>query len=266
MILNDRSIRDRQLVRNATESCYRSASYDLTVGSIVTADGEEVDHHRLGPQEVVKVISAESVEMPVDVTAYVHVKTGLCNEGILALNIGIVDPGFSGPLQSALINFGKTTHKIKRGSVFGRITFHAQMPPERITKVVRSMNDVKDEAKTHVDKYLARDFLNFSKTVKKAAKKATSEYRNTLLFILPLFAFLFAGLTYFLNFSNMSRLEGYINVQDRVTDARRREEMEAKLSELAELQKEISEIKQQMARDSPVDRSTETKRSAPERQ
>jgi deoxycytidine triphosphate deaminase len=251
VILNDSSIKERKLVRNANEGQYRACSYDLTVGSVITPEGDVVDEHALKPQGVVKVVSAEIVDVPSNLTGYVHVKTGLCNEGVLALNIGIVDPGFSGPLQSTLINFGKNLHRLHKGSVFGRITFHEQMPSNGQSKSVeRTIEQVKTEAKSHVDKYLAEDFLNFSKTVKKAAKKAAGEYRNTLLYYAPALALLLTIFTFVLNFSNMSRMESYINVKDRTAELEDRREMAAKISELEknrdELSEEVKQLKEQI--------------------
>jgi len=226
MILNDTSIRARGLVRNANDDRYRTASYDLTVAAVIAPSGEIVSEHLLPPQGMIKVVSEEIVDIPANITGYVHVKTGLCNEGVLALNIGIVDPCFCGPLQSALINFGKVSQRIRKGMVFGRITFHEQMAPDTPPKAVkRSVDDVKAAAQSDVDRFLAADFLNFSKTVEEASKKAGEDYRATLLKYIPLMVVILASLTYFLNFANMSRLESYISVKDRATEERQRDEM-----------------------------------------
>jgi deoxycytidine triphosphate deaminase len=249
MILNDITIKQLNLVKNAKENSFRSASYDLTIGKIITPYGDPVDERILPPQGVVKVISNESVEIPPHITGYVHVKTHLCNQGVLALNIGIVDPGFSGPLQSTLINFGKIRHRIRKGETFGRITFHEQNNAGSKTTINdRSMDDVIHAAKHDVDVYLAPDFLDFNKTVTEAAKKATDGYKEALIKYLPFIAILLAGLTYFLNFANMSRLEGYINVKDRAADVQERQELRAALVKLATksdaLEAELAQIRQ----------------------
>jgi deoxycytidine triphosphate deaminase len=233
MVLNDVRIKDLNLVRNATATSFRAASYDLTIGTIITPEGAAVYEHAIPPQGVVKVISNEIVHVPSNITGYVHVKTQLCNEGILTLNIGIVDPGFSGPLQSTVINFGKTLHRLHKGAVFGRITFHDQSAEGSNTpQISRSLEMVLQDAKSHVDRYLAKDFLDFTKTVKAAAHEAAGEYRNIILWFAPGLALLLATFTFFLNFSNMSRLESYINVKDRAADLKDREDLNAKLVEL----------------------------------
>lgn len=266
MILNDANIKGRKLLRNAVEGRYRPASYDLTVESIITSEGKVVEDYALEPQGLVKVISAELVDLPPEITGYVHVKTSLCNEGVLALNIGIVDPCFSGPLQSTLVNFGKITHRIKKGSVFGRITFHEQMTPTKHEKVVRSMDEVREEAQRDVDRYLGPDFLNFSKTVKAAAKEATSEYRNVLLWFAPVLALLLAAFTLFLNFGNMWRLEHYLDVKGRATEISQMGELMTKMSEMEksrqQLEQEIAELKKQRSQkpEQPTDSTPRQRR------
>jgi hypothetical protein len=174
------------------------------------------------------------------------VKTSLCNEGILALNIGIVDPGFSGPLQCTLVNFGKRRYRLKAGTIFGRITFHENEPISDLKGDSRTLQQVTEIAQDDVRKYLASDFLNFSKTVRKAAKQATSQYRDMLLWWLPLFATLLAGLTLFLNFQNLSRLERYINVEDRATELKHQEDLESRIrsleSDRAALQRQLEQL------------------------
>ena len=251
MILGKKSIKDLGLISKVTdEGKYGDASYDLTVGTIVTPDGDTgKTSFPLKPQGIVKVVSQEEFKLPPDVMGYVHVKTALCNEGVLALNIGIVDPCFSGPLQSALLNFGKVTHRIHKGDVFGRITFHQSqkletdpLDPERVVKLQKlivSETKAKASAQSDVDKYLAADFLDFANTVKKAAKRATSEYRNTLLWYAPVLALLLAIFTYLLNFANMHRLEGYINIKDRATETTEIDELKANIKKLTDDQEEV---------------------------
>jgi TolA-binding protein len=65
-----------------------------------------------------------------------------------------------------------------------------------------------------------------------------------LLWWLPLFATLLAGLTLFLNFQNISRLERYINVEDRATELQHQENVESRIQTLendrAALQRELN--------------------------
>jgi deoxycytidine triphosphate deaminase len=242
MILTNKSIKRLELVRNESggNDNYRAASYDLTVGTIVTPDGDtNQKDYALPPQGVVKVISAERIVLPPNVTAYVHVKTALCNEGVLALNIGIVDPCWDGPLQSTLLNFGKVKHRIHQGSVFGRITFHLHRQPENPKVSAINVEKAQRDAQSHVDKFLAADFLDFSRTVKEAAKEATHEYRNILLWFVPGLALLLTLFTYLLNFSNMHRLEGYISIKDRAMETEEISDLKAAVKRLSDGQDQL---------------------------
>jgi deoxycytidine triphosphate deaminase len=252
MILGKKRIKELNLIsKGAIEAKYQEASYDLTVGTIVSPDGEtNKTDFPLRPQGIVKVISQEEFALPANVMAYVHVKTALCNEGVLALNIGIVDPRWTGPLQSALLNFGKVTHRIHKGDVFGRITFHITEEPEKPTdaelselkrRLTATENQAKARAQSDVDKYLAADFLDFSNTVKAAAKKAAAEYRNTLLWYAPALALLLTIFTFLLNFANMHKIEGYINVRDRTDQEERLVKLSSDLAEVRASQAHLTD-------------------------
>ena len=177
MVLNGATITERGLVLGGVTSSLRDASYDLTIKDLVTSEGKIVDEYLLPAQGIVKVISAEEVRMPQDVVGYVLVKTGLCNEGVLALNIGIVDPGFEGPLQSALINFGKTDIRLHAGDVFSRISFHALNAPGSTRPAAVSRDSVQRSVKQQIDRFLPATFLDIPKTAEKAAEKMFADYK-----------------------------------------------------------------------------------------
>lgn len=217
MVLSGSTISARGLIVGGAPSSFRDGSYDLTIGDLVTSEGGVVQEFLLPAQGIVKVISAEEVKVPADIIGYVLVKTKLCNEGVLALNIGIVDPGFEGPLQSALINFGKTDIRLHAGDVFGRISFHtldtprtAPPPPANAKEAVRR------EVKRQVDQFLPSTFLDIPKTAEKAAEKIFADYKSSMLKWLPAVALLIAGMTFALNFGNMWLLYAYMKPQDQV--------------------------------------------------
>jgi len=214
MVLNGATITARGLVLGAVKSSLRDASYDLTIKDLVTPEGKIVDEYLLPAQGIVKVISAEEVKMPQDVVGYVLVKTSLCNEGVLALNIGIIDPGFEGPLQSALINFGKTDIRLHAGDVFSRISFHALNAPGTAKPATVSRECVQRAAKQQMDRFLPSTFLDIPKTAEKAAEKIFSDYKSAMLRWLPAIAFLVTLMTFALNFGNMWLLYAYMKPQD----------------------------------------------------
>ena len=73
---------------------------------------------------MVEVISIETIKVPQNVAGYASVKTGLSRQGLLALNTGILDPGYEGPLSATVVNFGKSDSLLNHGDTFLRLTFH----------------------------------------------------------------------------------------------------------------------------------------------
>jgi deoxycytidine triphosphate deaminase len=123
MLLSCDQIRQRNIVSDGVEDSFRFNSYDLTVGAIIQASGDEVEDHLLKPQGIIEVISRERICLPEDIVGYALVKTKLCNLGILPLNIGIIDSGYQGYLSAMLLNFSNEDFRIDKGDVFLRLTF-----------------------------------------------------------------------------------------------------------------------------------------------
>ena len=104
------------LIENGVDGGFRAASYDLHVGAILEApqedkrsSGSATEDIRvstgfsLRPQGMVRVISRERVKLPENIIGYALTKNGLSNKGILAINIGIIDPGYEGPISSTTL-------------------------------------------------------------------------------------------------------------------------------------------------------------------
>src|ERR1700733_1213936 len=124
MLLNKQEIQAGGIILNAASNRYRHASYDLEIGQIIDIDGHVVDELVLEPQGMVRVISREKVKLPGNISGCAHVKTGLTDQGILATNVGIIDPDYKGYLSSTLINVGRNRFPLRNGDVFLRLVFH----------------------------------------------------------------------------------------------------------------------------------------------
>jgi deoxycytidine triphosphate deaminase len=113
MMLNNREIVDLGLIpTNYNENSLRAAGYDLRIARLVEKSPDRKvescdDDIDVPPQGVAVLISQEVIRLPRNICAYASVKTSLCREGILAINTGVVDPGWEGPLSSLMLNFGK---------------------------------------------------------------------------------------------------------------------------------------------------------------
>lgn len=113
----------------------QASSFDLTIGKIFDHDGKEVDGpFTLEPGHMVQVVSAEVFNLADDVTGHVTYKTTLTRIGIWALTVGIVDPGWKGPVATSLLNFSRNSYTIHSGDSFLRVSFfeHATVSSDRI--------------------------------------------------------------------------------------------------------------------------------------
>ena len=128
MILTGSQIRTASIVHNPSSSGWRDTTYDATVGEIIQ-EGVPVkeDTFVLAPRALVWIISNEEFHIPNDVTGLATLKTGWTHKGILALNVGIVDPGWHGPLAAAVVNFSKTKFVISKNDPFLRVIFHEHL-------------------------------------------------------------------------------------------------------------------------------------------
>jgi dUTPase len=157
----------------------------------------------LPPQGIVLVISQEAVIIPKNIAGFAMVKTGLCNDGVLAINIGILDPNYSGPISSFLINFGKNKYALREGSVFLRLTFFEYDQQHDLPVQVRkSDSEYVGEKKVAVVQNFSATFLDLRATIQDAAEQAFSRYQKTLFVWLPVIAVMLALLTFFLNLGN----------------------------------------------------------------
>jgi deoxycytidine triphosphate deaminase len=200
-LLNGQEIKASDLIEGASDRGYRAASYDVRIGQIVGPDGELLDSYLLPPQGVVEVISQERMKLPTGISGYALVKTGLCNEGVLALNIGIIDPGYDGLLSSALVNFSKKGRLLLAGETFLRLTFHRVAETNGQSRSVPMKNEeyIADKRRKVAENF-PKHFLNVDELVDHATNDAVKKLRSTFFWGVPLTAVGLALLTFFINF------------------------------------------------------------------
>lgn len=128
MVLTASELAGKGIVKGAVAVGERPTTYDATVGSIIRC-GVEIKEASfvLRPRHIVWVVSAETFDMGDDTTGLATLKTQWTHQGVLALNVGIVDPGWNGPLAAAVVNFSNSDFVIERGAPFFRILFHKHL-------------------------------------------------------------------------------------------------------------------------------------------
>ena len=203
-MLTDADIKRHGLIRRGKAENYRSSSYDLTIGQMIDPDGEIVSRYKLPAQGIVEVISEEEVRLPSAIAGMAMVKTRLCQEGILALSIGIIDPCFEGRISSFMINFGREPKLLQRGEVFLRTTFQPLSgEPDNTAAFKQNYSEmIRERRRMSVERFDAT-FLSVDSVASKSAEKVVTDYRNKALVYVGATALLLAFLTFLVNFSTI---------------------------------------------------------------
>ncbi len=93
-------------------SCLNPAGYDLRSAKKVV----------LEPRHYELVATLETVELGLNVTAYLHIRSSLAREGVIG-SFAVVDPGFRGQLTLNLHNVSEKTITIREGERIVQIVF-----------------------------------------------------------------------------------------------------------------------------------------------
>lgn len=141
-VLSDGEIRelisDRNLIVDAVDERIVSCSYEFRPGIIVST-GRDVDArcvlnwtgqtgptdiHSIKPGELVWVRTLEKVIMPKDVCAFWWQTNRLSRQGLMLVNMSMIEPGYQGPLACLFVNFGNKPVIIDPGSAVAKLVFN----------------------------------------------------------------------------------------------------------------------------------------------
>jgi deoxycytidine triphosphate deaminase len=156
----------RKLVKDAKLKNLKNGTFDLSIGDIIPIGKEGLKQRRskdgmasyvLDPREMVWILSAESFNMPSDVTGIATLRTAFTQQGMLALNVGIIDPLYKGPISTALINFSNVPRELKVGTPFFRVVFLEHSDVKEFNKKDESRDGI-DYLKTLEEQSLKFDF------------------------------------------------------------------------------------------------------------
>jgi hypothetical protein len=198
-LLTGEEIKSEKLVTDGADKFYRASTYDLSVGDIIPAGGElwTESKYLVPPGGMVRVISKESLKLSDEVTGHVLLKNELCTKGVLAINIGVVDPAFEGPLSSTLINFGREPWPLEKGTAFLRVSFLRCSKSANLKPVKYDRDKYLARAVQEVLAYSAPTFLNMDTMTTKAAEKAFASFKEGLILWATVVAVLLALLAIF---------------------------------------------------------------------
>ncbi|MES2112506.1 MAG: hypothetical protein V4577_27380 [Bacteroidota bacterium] len=180
MLLNSSEIKKSGLLEKAVDENYCAHSYDLTAGKIITLDNNVLEEFEIPPQSMAIVVSNETFNLKdKNIVGYTTVKNTLSRKGIMAVNVGLVDPGYVGPISSILLNFGKTSVLLKKGDSFLRMTFQKFTPlkkedfPKGIQTIQLDYDTYVEQRKNEANTYLDSSFLYINVIKKRILKKAS---------------------------------------------------------------------------------------------
>jgi dUTPase len=255
-LLSGEEIKSRGLVDDGDDRLFRASTYDLSVGDIIPAEGEAYEGARysLPPGGMVRVVSKEVLQLPHTVTGHVLLKNALCTKGVLAINIGVADPGFRGPISSTLINFGSRDFVVEKGTPFLRVSFH-RCPESPLAKNSKKYDrdTYLKEVKQEVRAYSGPTFLNMNATAAQAAETAFGNFKNNLLIWASVAAIVLALLAIFAPLG-AANVDKYIAAREkrepRVEQAFEKQIEERYESRLKVLSDQVEELKKILAKQS----------------
>ena len=122
-ILPGTEIRQRidELIKFGDVSRVESCSYDMCVGTIfrglsrINCDTQGNQNVELQPGEFVHIFTKEELTLPADISVTAYAINARSSKGLLVLNPGHVDPGFSGPLTVTAWNLNNRKETIQVG-------------------------------------------------------------------------------------------------------------------------------------------------------
>jgi deoxycytidine triphosphate deaminase len=171
MVLSHEQIKSTTIIIDGIDSNYENASYDLRVENIIDMDGKEHNEIKISPQGMMYIIFKEKIVLDNNTIGFAHVKTSLTQKGIMATNIGIIDPGYNGYISTLLINFSKTPFFIKKGNAALRVTFNEVKPFTEKKPSKNGLDFTKYvEARQSDTDRLGEKFLNLSQIEREVAK------------------------------------------------------------------------------------------------
>jgi dUTPase len=185
----------------------QGSSFDLTIGSIFDHEGKKVDRlFTIKPGHMVQVVSSEMFNLSDRVTGHATYKTTLTKKGIWALTVGIVDPGWDGPVATTLLNFSRVDHTITEGDAFLRVSLfeHDPVPTDKVRKAPPLEAYLKDIQKTAASSFPIT-FLDTDKIAETAGGKVLERVRKEALVWVAGIALLFTVLQVAVNLTSSYR-------------------------------------------------------------
>jgi deoxycytidine triphosphate deaminase len=220
------------------EPAIQGTGFDLTIGYIFDHEGKKVDGpFTIKPGHMVQVVSSEVFDLSDRVTGHVTYKTTLTKRGIWALTVGIVDPGWDGPVATTLLNFSRVDYAIAKGDPFLRVSFfeHASVP-ETKTRKAPSLEAYLKEIQKSAASNFPITFLDSENIAEAAGRNVLDRVRKEALVWVGGIAVMFTVLQLVVNFASYRPYWVNTTVAQRDVDEMR--------SRIDAIQQELTKLKE----------------------
>jgi deoxycytidine triphosphate deaminase len=233
-----------KLLKNTVNDSLKGGCYYLRIHSIIPAGDEAKKYdakkpklfHNLEPGGLAWVISQEEFTIKeTSITALVTLRSSFTKKGLLALDVGLVDANFFGPIGTLVINFSNQCIRLDEGEMFFRVVFfehdaadESHVPPVVNKTHVEYVQDilstkigwfsstflqtselgdrVRDSIKADLIEKLEPELLD-----KIAARFLSKNLRKLVSLVIIVLVFFIAG-TY------LSGVSGYLHTKDQIQD------------------------------------------------
>lgn len=239
------------IIVDPRDAGWRSIGYDLGVGEVFAPPENEhlsmindgKDQYDIPPAGIVVIRSREKLRMPRNVYADAVPKSSLCEKGLLALNTGVVDPGYEGDIVATVLNFSKESIRIRKGESFLRLVFY------EAGYEVEKLDQFRDISNRHeISKRYPHFFLNipsvFGKLFDERIERVIPKAGVIVTFVATILALIALGVGGY----QLIVVGGQLANEEHVNRARTAEEYSATaLEKVDERARELAELRERVA-------------------
>ena len=130
-VLSDKTIKERiaknELIPGGDPNSATHCSYEFTAALMLRGGSHQEERIESGvviePAQLVWIRAREEISLPANMVGlWIQTQT-LAREGLLLLNISLIEPGYRGPLSAVLVNFGKKPVPISPRTKIAKVIF-----------------------------------------------------------------------------------------------------------------------------------------------
>lgn len=131
-VLSDKTIKEKmsrnELVPKGNLNSAEFCSYEFTAAVMLRGGSgcfEPIDElgTEIKPAELVWIKAHEEISVPLNMVGlWIQTQT-LSRQGLLLLNISLIEPGYQGPLSAVLVNFGSNKVTVSKDTKIAKVAF-----------------------------------------------------------------------------------------------------------------------------------------------